>query len=215
MEEEEEEEEAESEEVSSGALASDDVVIEAVEGGDSEEESEESGVGSEEAESTEGAELSEEGADSDNDNGLQLFATLLTLKLLKDCGALHHRPHHQWLAHSRRLIDSTLEELQPPGRACRPLEADRVGPLSATAARELRRRLGVKGRLDFLVLLQHPAVDAVIVETLQQLVGQEVQRLDRPKSRPSCLLIGSLALTVAAAIAGIVVLVLYLQGFLF
>lgn len=101
----------------------------------------------------------------DTNNPLQLFVTLVTVRLFKDCNAIKDRTRDQWVAHSKRLIDQTLIGLVLTDGFCP--ENKNVRSMSKSVVKQLRKEFCTKQQLDKLVMMEHPSVDAVIVQCMQ------------------------------------------------
>lgn len=101
----------------------------------------------------------------DSNNPLQLFVTLVTVKLFKDCNAIKGRTRDQWVAHSKRLIDQTMIGLVLTDGFCP--ENKNVRPMSKLVVKQLQKEFCTKQQLDALVMMEHPSVDAVIVQCMQ------------------------------------------------
>lgn len=149
-----------------------------------------------------------------NENPLQLFVALLTVKLLKECQALQNRTHEQWVAHSKRLMGQTLEDLTLTEGFCP--ENTRVKRLCKSVMKELQKKFCIKGRLDFLILLQHPAVDAVIVQCLRAHVSDESARLADQAAHPPSYwkYILMILVAVGTVITAVVLIIAYFVGLL-
>lgn len=100
-----------------------------------------------------------------SDNPLQLFVTLVTVRLFKDCNAIKGRTRDQWVAHSKRLIDQTMIGLVLTDGFCP--ENKNVQPMSKSVVKQLQKEFCTKQQLDALVMMEHPSVDAVIVQCMQ------------------------------------------------
>lgn len=149
-----------------------------------------------------------------NENPLQLFVALLTVKLLKECQALQNRTHEQWVAHSKRLIVQTLEDLTLTEGFCP--ENTGVKRLCRSVMKELQKKFCIKGRLDFLILLQHPAVDAVIVQCLRAHVSDESARLADHAAHPPSYwkYVLVILIAVGTVITAVVLIIAYFAGLL-
>lgn len=101
----------------------------------------------------------------DSNNPLQLFVTLATVRLFKDCNAIKGRTRDQWVAHSKRLIDQTMIGLVLTDGFCP--ENKNVRPTSKSVVKQLQKEFCTKQQLDALVMMEHPSVDAVIVQCMQ------------------------------------------------
>lgn len=106
-----------------------------------------------------------------DEHPMLLSVVLLTMNLLKDCNALQRRSLDLWAAHSHRLISKTMagvthsEGLSPDDKAFQ--------KVCDSVVATLEKRFGSKRVLDSVILLEHPEVDAVIVECLQKHLEDE------------------------------------------
>lgn len=101
----------------------------------------------------------------DANNPLQLFVTLVTVRLFKDCNAIKGRTRDQWVAHSKRLIEQTMVGLVLTDGFCP--ENKNVRYMSKSVMKKLQKEFCTKQQLDALVMMEHPSVDAVIVHCMQ------------------------------------------------
>lgn len=100
-----------------------------------------------------------------SDNPLQLFVALVTVRLLKECNAIKDRARDQWVAHSKRLIDQTMIGLVLTDGYCP--ENKNARAMCKSVIKQLQKDFCTKQQLDALVGMEHPAVDAVIVQCMQ------------------------------------------------
>lgn len=100
-----------------------------------------------------------------SDNPLQLFVALVTVRLFKDCNAIKGRTRDQWVAHSKRLIDQTMVGLVLTDGFCP--ENKNVRSMSSSMVKQLRKEFCTKKQLDALLMMEHPSVDATIVQCMQ------------------------------------------------
>lgn len=188
--EEEEEEEEQSEEEQSEEVESEEEEIDEEEKSEEESEEEEqedvaslsnkecngSRTGTEEASEASEAPRSQQGCSLSSglpwdDHPLLLSVVLLTMKLLKDCNALQKRSQEAWVAQGHRIINKTMagvtqsEGLSPDDKDFRKVRHSVVATLE--------KRFGSKRMLDSVILLEHPEMEAVIVECLQSHVEDE------------------------------------------
>lgn len=135
----------------------------------------------------------------DSNNPLQLFVTLVTVRLFKDCNAIKGRTRDQWVAHSKRLIDQTMIGLVLTDGFCP--ENKNVRPMSKAVVKQLQKEFCTKKQLDALVMMEHPSVDAVIVQCMQNHIRELSADLAKGVgSRSNCWKWVLAALAVLAAI---------------
>ncbi|GLD64645.1 uncharacterized protein AKAME5_001618100 [Lates japonicus] len=99
------------------------------------------------------------------DDQLKLFVTVLTMRVLTKCRTLKVRRNEEWVAHTKHLVEQTLEELTV-SEGFRPDLKDTKKVCKAVVS-DLKERFGRKSRLESVMLLQHPKVDSAIIQSLQ------------------------------------------------
>lgn len=105
---------------------------------------------------------------------LRLFVALLTVRFLKECNALRNRSREQWVAHSERLIDQTLEGLKLTDGYCPDNRC--VKRMCKSVVDELQRKFSTKKKLE-MEILEYPLVDAMVVQSMQTHIQNESTRL--------------------------------------
>ena len=103
--------------------------------------------------------------ESERVDQLRLFVTLLTVKVLSKCHAPKKCRQEELIAHIKRLVDQTMQDLTIAESFCPDVKS--IKKVSKAVLKDLRKKLYSKKLLESVVLLQDPAVDSVIVETLQ------------------------------------------------
>lgn len=105
---------------------------------------------------------------------LRLFVALLTVRFLKECNALRNRSREQWVAHSERLINQTLEGLKLTDGYCPDNRS--VKRMCKSVVDDLQRKFSTKKRLE-MEILEYPLVDAMVVQSMQTHIQNESTRL--------------------------------------
>ncbi|XP_051256465.1 uncharacterized protein LOC127363699 [Dicentrarchus labrax] len=146
---------------------------------------------------------------------LRIFVTLLTVRVLYKCHSLHSRSQEDWPPHLKRLVDQTMEGLAPTEGFCPDLKSiDRV---CEAVLKELQEKLCGRRTLETVILLEDPAVDAVIVQMLQahiRLCSAELAKTASCKSWREVLLIAGLVAGVCLLVAfGLIGVVYTIIGF--
>lgn len=95
-----------------------------------------------------------------NDNTLQLFVAQVTASLLRECNAPCDHSRQAW------LTERTVGGLADLANGFCPTRKS-AGTICQAVKKDLQRTFWSKRQLDTLVLMEHPAVDSVIVQCLQ------------------------------------------------
>lgn len=101
----------------------------------------------------------------DKEEQMRLFVSLLTVHVLIKCKAFKDRSQETWAAHTNQLIDKTMEGLRVP-KGFYP-ELKHLRKVSNSVIGELKKLFCGRQSLEYVVVLQNPAVDATIVRTIQ------------------------------------------------
>lgn len=113
---------------------------------------------------------------------LRLFVSLLTLRVLRKCKALQSRSQDEWVAHSRRLIEQTMEGLTLINGHCPDIK--KIKKVCKAVMKDLQKKMGSRRELETVVLLQDPAADKVIVQSLQAHIKDASLRLAEKAVNP-------------------------------
>lgn len=130
--------------------------------------------------SAESADPSDSGLESTTEaenshSQLHLFVSVLTLRVLRKCKALQNHSQEEWVAHSKRLINQTMEGLTLINGHCPDIKMTKK--MCKAVMKELQKKMGSQQELGIVVLLQDPAVDKVIVQLLQAHIKESSVRL--------------------------------------
>lgn len=146
-----------------------------------------------------------------DENPLRLFVALLTVKLLKECNVPRSRSRETWLVYSKRLTDQTMGGLTLTEAFCPSKKY--VGPICQAVLKDLQKTFWSKQQLDALILLEHPAVDGVVVQCLQAHIRGMSARLAKEARNPHCFWRYGPPLAVFAMVVGILwVLVIFVDS---
>ncbi|KAI3367236.1 hypothetical protein L3Q82_008287 [Scortum barcoo] len=110
----------------------------------------------------------------DSENQLRLFVALLTVRVLTKCHALQNCRQEEWVAHTKRLVNQTMEGLAEIQGFCP--DVKNTKRVCKAVVKELQKKLCSRRLLESVIVLQDPAVDALIVQSLQAHVKQLAAR---------------------------------------
>ncbi|KAI3376172.1 hypothetical protein L3Q82_016695 [Scortum barcoo] len=118
----------------------------------------------------------------DSENQLRLFVALLTVRVLTKYHALQNRRQEEWVAHTKRLVNQTIEGLAEIQGFCP--DVKNTKKVCKAVVKDLQKKLCTRRLLESVSVLQNPAVDAIIVQSLQAHVKQlAARRTDKDTSR--------------------------------
>lgn len=148
---------------------------------------------------------------ANDENPLRLFVALLMVKLLKECNVPQSRGRETWLVYSKKLTDRTMEGLTLTEGFCPSKKC--VGPICQAVLKDLQKTFWSKQQLDALILLQHPAVDGVVVQCLQAHIRGMSAQLAKEARKPHWFWRYGPPLAVFAMVVGILwVLVIFVDS---
>lgn len=113
--------------------------------------------------------------EAESENQLRLFVTLLTVRVLTKCHALQNRSHEELVAHTKRLLNQTMEGLAITEGFCPDMKSTKK--VCKAVLKDLDKKFCRRHLLESLILLQDPVVDAAIIESMQAHVKELSARL--------------------------------------
>lgn len=122
-----------------------------------------------------------------SEHQLRLFTTLLMVRLLTKCHTVPHGEQEEWIAHTQRLINQTLERLtetEPDGIFPHTKSTKKV---YKAVMRDLIKMFGGRDVLESAMLLQDPVIDSAIVQTVQTHIRKFLARLAKKETSKSTL----------------------------
>ncbi|GLD60816.1 uncharacterized protein AKAME5_001268300 [Lates japonicus] len=114
---------------------------------------------------------------------LRLFATLLMVRVLTQCQALKNRSQEEWVPHTKRLVNQTMEGLTISEGFCPHTKS--IKKICKAALKDLRKKFCGRRILESVILLQDPGVDTIIVQSLQVHIKQHSARLAKKAASQS------------------------------
>ncbi|KAM7396296.1 hypothetical protein PAMP_019346 [Pampus punctatissimus] len=102
---------------------------------------------------------------TESDNQVRSFVTLLTFRVLTKCHALQNRGLEECVNHTKTLVNQTLEGLALTEGFCPDVKSTKK--VCKTVLKDLAKKFCGRRQLESMILLQDPAVDKVIVQSLQ------------------------------------------------
>lgn len=139
-------------------------------------------------------------AQNNNNNTLQLFVAQVAARLLRECDAPCDRSREAWL--TERTMGGLVDL---PDNFCPPRKS--AGTTCQAVRMDLQRTFWSKRQLDTLVLMEHPAVDNVIVQCLQahirSMSAAQLAKEAKNARRPPCFWRCAPPMLVFAAVVGI------------
>nr|XP_046246742.1 uncharacterized protein LOC124060169 [Scatophagus argus] len=104
-------------------------------------------------------------AGAENENQLQVFVTVLTVRVLNKCNAVTNHNQEEWVAHIKRLVNQTMEGLTVTEGFCPDIKSTKK--VCKAVMKELQKKFGSRRVLETLMLLEDPVVEAEVVRCLQ------------------------------------------------
>lgn len=121
--------------------------------------------------------------EAESENQLRLFVTLLTLRVLNKCHALQNRSNEEWVTHTKRLVNQTMEGLTITEGFCPDLKATKK--VCKDVVRDLQKKFCGRRLLESAIALQDPVVDTAVVQSLQARIKERSARLAEKASSQS------------------------------
>lgn len=89
---------------------------------------------------------------------------------MKRCNAIKNQPQEGLVAHVKRLVDRTMEGLVIHGSFT--LDHKKIKYVCKAVMKSLKKTVRSKQMMELVILIQDPAVDAVIVKAVQRHVAE-------------------------------------------
>ncbi|CAK6976391.1 uncharacterized protein LOC124060169 [Scomber scombrus] len=116
-------------------------------------------------ESTDESASGESEARAENRDLLHNYVTVLMVRVLTKCHTLKGRHQKEWIKHTKRLVQQTLEGLAESEGFCPNIKTTKR--LSKAIIEELTGKFGGRRTLEMLILAEDSVVDAAIVKSVQ------------------------------------------------
>ncbi|KAM7377007.1 hypothetical protein PAMA_013681 [Pampus argenteus] len=137
---------------------------------------------------------------------IRVFVAVLTFRLLKKCNAIHNWDQ-EWVLNVKRLVNQTMDGLIVTKGFCPDVKSTKK--VCKAVLKDLQKKIGNKRQLEIFII-QNPAADKVIVESLQSHIREYSARLVKKLYRPVTWKDAVKLLTTAAATLFLVFLPLLL-----
>ncbi|CAK6976392.1 uncharacterized protein LOC124060169 [Scomber scombrus] len=104
-------------------------------------------------------------ARAESSDSLHNYVTVLVVRVLTKCHTLKGRHQKEWIKHTKRLVQQTLEGLAVSEGFCPKIKTTKR--LSKAIIEELTGKFGGRRTLELLMLAEDSVVDAAIVKSVQ------------------------------------------------
>lgn len=138
---------------------------------------------------------------------LRLFVVLLTVRFLKECKALRKRDQKEWVPHSDRLVNQTLEGLKLTDGYCP--DNGSIKRMCRSIIDELQRRFNTKRALE-TEELDCPLVETIVVQCMQTHIQSESTRLAEAATAGKACFIIKCLLLVLVILGGVAIAIYFL-----
>ena len=121
--------------------------------------------------------------EADSENQLRVFVTLLTVRVLTKCHALQNRSQEEWVTHTKRLVNQTMVGLTLSEDFCPDNKTTKK--VCKAVIKDLTKKFCGRRVLESLILIENPAVDTAIIESLQAHIKElSARQATKATSRP-------------------------------
>ncbi|XP_071344876.1 uncharacterized protein [Trachinotus anak] len=136
---------------------------------------------------------------AEGEDPLRLFVTLLTVKVLTKCQAVQNCSQEKWINHTKRLVNQTMEGIAITEGFCP--DVKHLKKVCKAVMKDLEKKFCGRRLLESVILLEDPAIDTVIVHSLQAHIKNLSAELAKKASPES---IWKTIFQVTACIAGLI-----------
>lgn len=116
----------------------------------------------------------------ESNDQLRLLITTVTVRVLSECKFLKNQREQGWIPHTKILINNSIEELAAYENVFPDLKWTKK--LCKAVVKDLRKKFGGKILLEHMMLLQDPAVDKAIIQSVTMHVKEFAKREGKPVS---------------------------------